>query len=36
MAFTGMHCLQNQYGFLLKEYLTRTQEKIERIYLEHH
>ena len=33
MAFTGMLCLQI---LLLKEYLPRTQDKLERACLEHH
>ena len=33
MAFTGMLCLQI---LLLKEYLLRTQDKLERACLEHH
>ena len=36
MDFTGMLCLQIYYGLLLKEYLPRTQEKLERACLEHH
>ena len=36
MAFTGMLCLQICYGLLLKEYLPRTQEKLESDCLEHH
>ena len=29
MVFAGMLCLQIYYGLLLKERLTRTQEKLE-------
>ena len=35
MAFAGMLCLQIYYGLLLKEHLTRTQEKLEIDCLEH-
>ena len=36
MAFMSMLCLQIYYGLLLKEHLPRTQEKLERVCLEHH
>ena len=36
MAFTGMLCLKIYYGLLLKEHLSRTQEKLERDCQEHH
>ena len=36
MAFTGVLCLQIYYDLLLKEYLPRTQEKLERDCLQHH
>ena len=35
MAFTGMLCLKIYYGLLLKEHLSRTQEKLERDCLKH-
>ena len=34
MAFTDVLCLQMYYALLVKEYLRRTQEKLERDCLE--
>ena len=36
MAFTGMLCLQIYCGLLLKENLSRAQEKLQLDCLEHH
>ena len=37
MVFTGLLCLLIYYGLLFKkEHLPRTQEKLERDFLEHH